>query len=128
MLVNGGSGLHALDTSNGSLYLFEEEKCRLVSQLENDIFQENDNPYQERRFSSPTLAEAAEGETLYLLVSNEERPTEFDMVYFDLANSAAGLVRVDHPALLTRYQDGKLAAVIERTDVYRIVGIDISLM
>ncbi len=126
MLVNGGSGLHALDTSNGNLYLFEEGKCRLVSSLENDIFQKNNNPYQERRFSAPTLAKTEEGETLYLLVSNEERPTEYDMVYFDLANGAAGLVRVDQAAFLTPYRDGKLAAVIERPDVYRIVGIDVA--
>lgn len=126
MLVNGGSELHALDISNGKLYKFAEGIFGLVGQLQSDIFQAETDPLVERRFSSIILTQASNGEVLYLLVTNEDQPTEYDVVYFNLDTGASGLVRLENVIFLTQYKDGKLAAAIEQTDIYRIVEIDVA--
>lgn len=126
ILVNGGSELHALDTANGRLYSLGEGERGLFRQLESDIFKEEADPFETRRFVMPTLTWADDREMLYLLVSNKDRPTEYELFYFDLASGGSGRVHVDNVILITNYKDGKMAAVIERTDAYRVVEINIA--
>ncbi|MEG0503988.1 MAG: ABC transporter substrate-binding protein, partial [Raoultibacter sp.] len=126
ILVNGGNELHVLDTSKGNLYRFEEKGCVLVKKFEDDIWEGAMDAYGNRRFLSPILTQENEHKMLYLLVSNKDKPTEYDLVFFDCENDEAGLVSLDNTILLSSYKDEKMVAVIARANAYRIVEIDIS--
>lgn len=73
----------------------------------------------------PSLVQTGAGEALYLLVSKEDLPTEYELFYFNLTSGASGRVALDHAVMLIPFQEGKLAVLVQKMDAsYRIVAID----
>ncbi len=125
ILVNGGEALHVLNTVKGSLFRIAQGKAELVRQFEHSVFDVAADPLERRRFKMPSLVQTDAGEALYLLVSKEDLPTEYELLCFDLTSGASGRVALDHAVMLIPFQEGKLAALVQKMDAsYRIVVID----
>lgn len=124
LLVNGGNELYALNKANGFLYKLSDEEILPFKQFDCDVFSGNTDPFEERHFMMPTIAQTSDGERLYLLISKEDSPTEYDLYFFDFLTGTSGIVNVENIINVTNYQPDKIVVTIEKTDLYQIVEID----
>lgn len=124
LAVSGGDELHVLDTRQGLLYRAGEGSGEPIARFSKDAFDGETDPLEKRNYRMPTLVQTGDEETLYLLISNPERPVEYELYFFGLQSGKSGKVRAERIAYILDYKDGKLAALVDETDKYRIVTID----
>ncbi|MDD3410565.1 MAG: hypothetical protein PHY12_07120 [Eubacteriales bacterium] len=120
LLAAGGDEPHALDTRTGAFYRLGGGAP--VARLASECFGDRDDPLMPHRYALPTLAQS--GGPLFVLASKRDQPTEYDLMRFDLASGRGEKTGLDGAVLLAPYKAGKLAAVVWKTDLYRVVTID----
>lgn len=124
LAVSGGDALHVLDTRQGLLYRVGEGSGQPIARFSEDAFDGETDPLEKRNYRMPTLVRTGDEETLYLLISKRDRPIEYELHFFGLQSGKSGKVRAEHIRSILEYKDGKLAAMVDETDKYRIVTID----